>query len=647
MLLNLYGQPGSPDPWFGFSRTHWPQIRLGKYRTIPFDSRLPCRPGLVSSAPRHSEMSLSDTQLRKTVDRWLAARAQPVRSGINLAVALGMGSGMLVVVQAGLLAWTINAVVMNGAALPSMWPALATMLPVFALRFVLVRAAQRVAFATAATLRCELRSELLRKLQALGPAWLQGQASGALAIHLVAGIEALEGYYARWLPGRALTVMLPFAILVVVFPVDWTSGLVLLLTAPLIPLFMILLGKGAAEVNQRQWRQLARLGARFLDSLQGLTTLKLFNASRREAIVVARLSEAYRDSTMRVLRIAFLSGVVLEFLATMGIAMVAVLIGFHLLYGKIQFQSGFFVLLLAPEFYVPLRTLGTHYHERMEAIGAAESIAGILAIPEPERPDALEPLVRAAAYTIRFDAVSHSYSSGRPALSGLSFVAEQGSITALVGPSGAGKSTVLNLLLGFTRGHEGRIWINGQQLDLLDPATWLAQVAWVPQRAHVFAGTVLDNIRLAKPDADLAAVREAAARAGADEFICSLPNGYESALGERGVGLSGGQIQRLGLARAFLKNAPVLLLDEPGANLDEQTQAQIHDALRCLSQGRTVLLTAHRMSTVRLAKRIVVLEHGQAMQCGTHEELCGTEGLYRRLMQTDTANILEGLEKVK
>jgi len=589
-------------------------------------------------------MAVSDPQRSKTIDRWLADRASAFRLGIGFVVAFGMGAGLLVVVQSALLAWIVDRVVMHGAALAPMWPALLAMLPIFALRFVFVRMAEHAAFATAASIRRELRAALLRKLQALGPTWLRGQASGALATHLVAGIEALEGYYARWLPGRMLTVFLPLAVLVVVFPVDWIAGVVLLVTAPLIPLFMIFLGKGAAEVNRRQWKQLSILGARFLDSLQGIATLKLFNASRREAAVVARLSVAYRTSTMKVLRIAFLSSVTLEFLATLGIALVAVLVGFSLFYGHISLWRGLFVLLLAPEFYLPLRTLGSHYHERLDAIGAAERIADILAMPDPGRRNGTQPLAAAAGYAIRFDGVSHAYSPDRPALNGLTFVAAPGTITALVGPSGAGKSTVLNLLLRFTNAGAGSIAINDQLLDGIDEADWLSRVAWVPQRAHVFVGSVLDNLLIARPGADMATVRAAAVSAGADDFIMALPDGYQTRLGERGAGLSGGQIQRLALTRAFLKDAPVLLLDEPTASLDTHTQAQIHDTLRRLARGRTVLLVAHRLATARLADTIVVMDQGKAVQCGAHDQLCAVDGLYRRLVEAGTAGEASDLE---
>jgi ATP-binding cassette subfamily C protein CydD len=576
------------------------------------------------------------SQQKKTLDAWLAQRAVRIRSPLRLSVAAGFVAGLLVVAQAALLSWSVDKVVVGRASLTQVWPVLAAMLPLIALRFVAMQAAERFAFLGAATIRTQLRGEVLRKIHALGPAWLQRESSGALSSHLVGGIEALEGYYARWLPNRALTALLPLAVLVVVFPVDWVSGLVLVLTAPLIPVFMILLGKDAVAANQRQWRRLARLSARFLDALSGMTTLRLFNAGRREAEVVARVSEAYRQSTMSVLRIAFLSSVALEFLSTVSIAIVAVLIGFNLLYGKMHFQPAFFVLLLAPEFYLPLRTLGTHYHARMEAIGAAERIAEILAIPEPQRHEVTRKLKAARGYGIRFESVSYSYGDGRPALNGLDFTAESGSMTALVGASGAGKSTALSLLLGFAYADKGQIWINDQRLEVLDEASWLADVAWVPQRAHVFVGSVLDNLLIARPDATMAMVREAAALAGADAFIAALARGYDTPLGERGAGLSGGQVQRLALARAFLKDAPVVLLDEPTAHLDARNQAQIHEVLRRLAHGRTVLVVAHRPATARLADKIVVLEAGRAVEAGAHEALLARRGAYARLVRAHT-----------
>ncbi|MGF6267260.1 ATP-binding cassette subfamily C protein CydD [Paraburkholderia youngii] len=566
-------------------------------------------------------------QRKKTLDAWLDLRAARIRSPLRLSVAAGFLGGVLMISQAALLASCVDAVIMKGASLSRVWVTLAAMLPVIALRFVAMQAAERFAFLGASTVKTQLRGELLRKIQALGPAWLQHESSGALSSHLVAGIEALEAYYARWLPQRALTSLVPLAVLVVVFPLDWVSGLVLVLTAPLIPVFMIMLGKDAVEANQRQWGRLARLSARFLDTLSGLTTIKLFNASQREAQVVARVSEAYRQSTMQVLRIAFLSSLALEFFSTMSIAVVAVLIGFNLLYGKMHFQPAFLVLLLAPEFYLPLRTLGTHYHARMEAIGAAERIADILAVPVPQRHAAVAQLAQAPGYGVRFDDVFFGYGEGRPALRGLSFTAEPGRITALVGQSGAGKSTVLNLLLGFARHEAGDIRINDQPLNGLDQSSWLSKVAWVPQRAHIFAGSVLDNLLIARPDATMAMVREAAALAGADTFIMALPRGYDTPLGERGAGFSGGQVQRLALARAFLKDAPVILLDEPTAHLDAQNQEQIHCALRRLAKGRTVLLVAHRPATVRLADKVITLDQGRALETNPHHAPSAQDGL--------------------
>ena len=561
-------------------------------------------------------------------ETWLASLRPRVRATLNLALALALASGVVLMLQAWLVARVVDAGVMHRLASP--WPWLLALLPLFALRFALTRAAERVAFRAGAALRRELRDTLLQRMQQLGPGWLRGQSRGELVGSAVDGIEALEAYYARYLPAIGATALVPAAILLVVLPVDWVSGLVLLLTAPLIPLFMWLIGKGAEELNQRQWARLTYLSGRFLDTLQGLTTLKLLGAARREAEVVARVSEDYRISTMRVLRVAFLSSVVLEFLATVSIAVVAVLIGFRLMWGEMSLLPGLFVLLLAPEYYAPLRTMGAVYHLRMDAIGAATRIAQILAEPLPVPAAGGRQLPR-TAHALRFDDVHFAWREGRDALRGCSFDVPAARVTALIGASGAGKSSVLALLLGFARAQRGSIRVDGVELDALDAAAWLEQLGWVPQQPHLFAASVADNVRLARPDATDAELRDALRAAQADDFVDALPQREATRLGERGAGLSGGQAQRIALARALLRDAPLLLLDEPTANLDSISQQRVLDALAQRVRGRTVLLVAHRLRTLELADHVVVLDSGRVVEQGEPAALRAAGGAYAAL----------------
>ena len=568
---------------------------------------------------------------------WLKGFIPELRRPLRQAVALGSVSGLLVVAQAALLAHVGAAAVEHRAPLRQAWPWLLALLPVFALRFALVRAAERVAFRAGASLRQRLRKRLLEHVQRLGPLWLRAQQRGDLLNSLVNGIEALEAYFARYLPTARVTALVPAAILLVVFPVDWISGLVLLLTAPLIPLFMWLIGRGAEDMNQQQWQLLARLSARFLDTLQGLVSLKLLGAGRREAQVVEQVSEQYRAATMRVLRVAFLSSVVLEFLSTVSIALVAVLIGFRLMWGQMHFDQGFFVLLLAPEYYAPLRALGGVYHLRMDAIGAAQRIQPVLDVEAPPRRGGAAPPPQAPA--LRFEELHFAYDDGRGALRGCSFEAGAGKVTALVGASGSGKSTLLGLLLGLGRPQRGRILVSGVELDELDEQAWLQRIAVVPQRPHLFAASVADNLRLARPDADVAALRRAARAAAAEEFIDALPQGFDTLLGERGAGLSGGQAQRLALARALLRDSPLLLLDEATASLDAQAQQQVIESLREELRGRTVLMAAHRLRTLELADHVVVLDSGRVVEQGSLTQLAAAGGALARLLREQQGGV--------
>ncbi|MCU0836417.1 MAG: thiol reductant ABC exporter subunit CydD [Chromatiaceae bacterium] len=567
-----------------------------------------------------------------TITSWLKAQRVWAGRWLSLAVGLGLAGGLLLIAQAWFLAGVVDAVLFSGAGIVEVAPWLWAMLALFPLRAGLAWAAEQAAAEGALGVKRHLRDAFYERLRALGPVRLGGERSGELANTLTDGIEALEAYYARYLPAVALAASLPLAILVFLWPLDWLSGFILLGTAPLIPLFMILVGKGAERLNQRQWRRLARLSAHFLDVIQGLTTLKLFNASRREAEAVARISEEYRRSTMAVLRVAFLSSLTLEFFATVSIAVVAVAIGFRLFWGQMDFRHGFFVLLLAPEFYLPLRNLGSQYHARMAAIGAAERLIDVLQSQGPTRAVEGVPTPDLRQAPIRLLNVHYSYPGGRRALDGLTLAIHPGERIALVGASGAGKSTVFALLLGFIRPDGGQILVGERPLAELDADDLRRHLAWVPQRPRLFHGSLLDNIRLGSPDASPEQVRAAARLGGADAFIEPLPQGYQTQVGEGGHGLSGGEIRRVALARACLRDAPLVLLDEPTASLDAESEREVAAAVETLAVGRTLITIAHRLQTVRRADRILVLDRGRVVEAGPHDELIARDGPYHRLL---------------
>jgi ATP-binding cassette subfamily C protein CydD len=553
---------------------------------------------------------------------------------------LGLCSGLLLIVQAGFLARIIHGAVIDGKSRETLWPFFLALAGIYLVRSLLGWGREVSGFEASAKIRRQVRSALMAHITRLGPAYVSGCHTGELASTVMEQVEGLHGFFAHYLPQMALAVMIPAAILTFVFPVSWAAGTLLMVTAPLIPLFMVLVGMGAESVSQRNFQALSRMSAHFLDILQGLPTLKLFHKSRSEEKTIARVSRAYRQRTMSVLRIAFLSSAVLEFFSAIAIALVAVYLGMNYLgfyqfgtYGlPLTLYGGFFILLLAPEFYLPLRELGTHYHARAEAVGAAQEILNVLAIPVPVGPGKPVVFEPPGGVELCFRDVHLAYDEGRrPALNGVNFSIKAGEKLALVGESGAGKTTVIDLLLGFLQPDRGKITANGIPVDHLDPASRLRTMAWIGQDPALFYGSIRDNIRMGRPGASQKAVIDAARSARVLDFTHPLPQGLDTMIGERGYGLSRGQAQRIALARAFLKKTPVLLLDEPTAGLDVENEQLIIKALDKLSTGRTALIVTHRMADVENADRIIVMSGGRIVEQGAFGELMAAGGVFQRL----------------
>ena len=573
---------------------------------------------------------------------WLRRATQPVRARLRRATVDTALQALALVVQAWLLAGILDAALFRHAPLAQEWRAWLALALLAPLRWWLNRKARREAFAAGQDLVVGMRARLLARTHALGPLGLRRLASGDMITQLVDGIDALLPYCARYLPQAATAAIVPLLLALFVFPADWVSGLVLLLTAPLIPVFMVLAGSAAEKASRNRFAQLARFGAAFMDALGGLVTLRQLGAAERVADRLAADGEEYRRLTMQVLRVAFLSALVLEFFATVSIAIVAVLIGFRLLWHELAFRQGLFILLLAPEFYLPLRALGALRHARMDALAAAGRLAALDA-PGADAGDVAvatiaPPEDSGRAPVVRFEAVGFDHEGRRAVLDGCTLELVPGKLTALVGASGAGKSTLVDLLLRFARPASGCIRIDGADLARLDPLRWRERVAWVPQRPHVFEGSVHDNLVLARPSADEGAIARAASASGLDAVIARMPQGWHTRLGEHGLGLSGGELQRLALARAFLREqAGVMLLDEPTAHLDAAGAAAIEGAIRARAATRTVLLVAHRLEAAWHADQVVVLREGRVVEQGTPSELSTGQGTFAALLAAEAS----------
>jgi ATP-binding cassette subfamily C protein CydD len=573
--------------------------------------------------------------------RWLFKRVGTARSWILISVGLGLSSGILLIAQARFLSNIVHAAFMEKRPIDQFGSLFMALLAIIILRAALGWAREVSGFYAGSRIRQEVRLQLLEHIVSLGPSYTGNQSTGALTSTVMEQVEGLHDFYAFYLPQLALAVMIPAAVLAFVFPHSWAAAGLLLATAPLIPLFMILIGMGAESISQRNFQALARMSAYFLDILQGLTTLKLYDRSKDTEKTIAAVSNTYRKRTMAVLRVAFLSSAVLEFFSSISIALVAVYLAMSYLgyfsfglYGEpLSLAGGFFILLLAPDFYLPLRELGTHYHARAEAVGAAEEILKILTVPQPGALNGTITRIQTAPLHIKFQNVCLAFDGGRrPALQGISFDLKGGEQVVLVGGSGAGKTTTLNMLLGFIKPDKGCILINDNHLADLSPDSWREQIAWIGQRPVLFHGTIRENIVLGRPRATHDQIEQAAGNAGVLDFSRHLPAGLETLVGEQGAGISRGQAQRVALARAFLKDAPLLLLDEPTAGLDAENESLVMGALSRLSRGRTVLMLTHRLTSIKHADRILVLENGLLVEQGNYSELMAGGGVFYRMV---------------
>jgi len=577
---------------------------------------------------------------QKTLTSWLKSQKSQSQGYLSNAIALGSLNGLLMIGQTALLAFIINEMVFNNQLLNdnSLYALLDLdmlglevigLVVVILLRALLAYFSECYSRRGAIAIKSHLRSQLLKRLFVLGPAYTQRQGSAKLAHLMQQGVDSLEDYYAGYLPVVAYCSVIPMAILIAVFPIDWKSGLILLLTAPMVPFFMILIGHQAQKLNQQHWSKLLRMSSHFLDIIEGLTQLKIFNASRREMAAVKKISDDFGDQTMAILKVAFLSSFFLEFLASISIALVAVILGFRLYYGHVDYLLALWVLLLAPEFYLPFRQLGAQYHAKMMGMNAAADMVELLQQPVPNDQTKHQ---FSQPFTLEFSKLNFSYPNRAPALSEINLSLSGPGLYAVIGESGAGKSTLIDIILGFISASDGELLVNNQRLEATNRDSWLQHCGWIAQQGHIFYGTLGFNVAMAD-DFEPNRVIDALTQAGLSQFVAQLEQGINSHVGEGGAGLSGGQAQRLALARAFYNQPGVLILDEPTSNLDQATEQLVSAAIAKYAQQHLVIVIAHRLSTVVDAKEIIVLGQGRVIERGNHQQLLSRDGYYASLLQ--------------
>ena len=576
---------------------------------------------------------------QQELTRWLKQQSVISRRWLTLSRLLGAVSGVLIVAQAWLLASVLHHMIMENIPREALLLPFVLLVLVFILRAWVVWLRERVGFQAGQHIRQQIRKTVLDRLQQAGPAWIQGKPAGSWATLILEQIDDMHDYYARYLPQMALAACVPLLIVLVIFPANWAAALILLGTAPLIPLFMALVGMGAADANRRNFKALARLSGHFLDRLRGMETLRVFGRGAAETDNIRQASENFRHRTMEVLRLAFLSSGVLEFFTSLSIALVAVYFGFSYL-GELNFghygtgvtlMSGFLALILAPEFFQPLRDLGTFYHAKAQAVGAADSLKTFLEAPlaQPQQgqqlPDESRPIsLEAKGLVIRA-------ADGKVLAGPLDFTLAAGERAVLVGQSGSGKSSLINALLGFLP-YEGTLRVNGLELKELDSDAWRRLLSWVGQNPQLPAGSIRDNIMLADPNACEERLQHAAQRAWVSEFLTQLPEGMDTQVGDQSGRLSVGQAQRVAVARALLAPCRLLLLDEPAASLDAHSERRVMQALTDASTHQTTLMVTHQLEDLANWDSIWVMHQGQIVEQGNFATLAAAQGRFSSLL---------------
>ncbi|CAE6898263.1 heme ABC transporter permease/ATP-binding protein CydD [Vibrio sp. B1FLJ16] len=583
-----------------------------------------------------------DKKKQSSLNKWLKQQSKLAKRWLMIAIGLGVLSSVFLLAQAALLASILHQLIIEQVDKSDLiWHFVALVATVIG-RAACTWGRELAGYRCGEQIRVYIRQLILDKVHQLGPAYIKGKPAGSWATLILEQVEDMQEFFSRYLPQMSLSVLIPFMILVVVFPVNWAAGLIFLVTAPLVPIFMALVGKKAADANRKNFKALQRLSGHFYDRLQAMTTIRLFDRTKSETEILRGASEVFRTRTMDVLKIAFLSSAVLEFFTSISIAITAVYFGFSYI-GELNFGyygagvtlfAGLFILILAPEFYQPLRDLGTYYHAKQQAVGAAESIVEFLELEVDQVRDGSQTLDKEAPVQIEAKDLVIFSPEGKQLAGPLSFSLEANQSTALVGPSGAGKTSLVNTILGFMP-YQGSLKINGCELSQLDLATWRGAVSWIGQNPMLLHGSIRDNVTLGKLNVQDEAVNAVLKDSHAAEFVDM--HGLDYPISDRSGGLSVGQAQRLALSRAMLQNGRFWLLDEPTASLDARSERLVMEGISKYTQSTTNLMITHQLAPLKNVSQILVMQDGQIIQQGDYTTLASENGLFKDMLAANLA----------